>query len=166
MRWFRRFPPEDFPVCARRARLSMKMCRSRNLCRKKLLKSIRHARFTMKSKRVSRNENSGGQEFMKKGLVIKIFSFILLGVLAFAASGQTDSKSKKNLPTLFIIGDSTVNNSGEGFQGWGNVIGDLFDKTKINVENRARGGRSSRTFYTEGLWEKVLSELKPGDFVL
>ncbi len=103
---------------------------------------------------------------MKKGLVIKIFSFILLGVLAFAASGQTDSKSKKNLPTLFIIGDSTVNNSGEGFQGWGNVIGDLFDKTKINVENRARGGRSSRTFYTEGLWEKVLSELKPGDFVL
>src|SRR5215204_2640956 len=103
---------------------------------------------------------------MKKGLVIKIFSFILLGALAFAASGQTDSKSKKNLPTLFIIGDSTVNNSGEGFQGWGNVIGDLFDKSKINIENRARGGRSSRTFFTEGLWEKVLSELKPGDFVL
>ena len=30
----------------------------------------------------------------------------------------------------------------------------------------ARGGRSSRTFYTEGLWQKVADELKPGDFVL
>ncbi|HTK38594.1 MAG TPA: rhamnogalacturonan acetylesterase [Pyrinomonadaceae bacterium] len=74
--------------------------------------------------------------------------------------------SKAQLPTLFIIGDSTVNNSGEGFQGWGNVIGELFDKAKINIENRARGGRSSRTFYTEGLWDQALSEIKKGDFVL
>jgi lysophospholipase L1-like esterase len=107
---------------------------------------------------------------MKKGKVIKFFAFMLLGCLALTASGQTtkvsDSKSKKPLPTLFIIGDSTVNNSGEGFQGWGNVVGDLFDKTKINIENRARGGRSSRTFLTEGLWQKVLDELKAGDFVL
>jgi rhamnogalacturonan acetylesterase len=107
---------------------------------------------------------------MKKNSVIKIFVFILLGCLVSAVGGQStkqsDSKSKKPLPTLFIIGDSTVNNSGEGFQGWGNVIGDLFDKSKINIENRARGGRSSRTFFTEGLWEKVQAELKPGDFVL
>ena len=26
-------------------------------------------------------------------------------------------------------------------------------------------GRSSRTFVTEGLWEKVRAELKPGDYV-
>src|SRR5262249_31368336 len=30
----------------------------------------------------------------------------------------------------------------------------------------ARGGRSSRTFVTEGLWDQVLSMMKPGDFVL
>lgn len=101
-------------------------------------------------------------------LVIKYSAFILIVLAAFAVSGQKpdDAKSKKPLPTVFIIGDSTVNNSGEGFQGWGNVVGDLFDKTKITIENRARGGRSSRTFFTEGLWEKVLSELKAGDFVL
>jgi rhamnogalacturonan acetylesterase len=109
---------------------------------------------------------------MKKGMVIKFFAFILLGcaggglVGGIQAQKKTDSKSEKPLPTLFIIGDSTVNNSGEGMSGWGNVIGDLFDKTKINVVNRARGGRSSRTFYTEGLWEQVLGEIKPGDFVL
>ncbi len=32
--------------------------------------------------------------------------------------------------------------------------------------NRAIGGRSSRTFLTEGRWDKVMETLKPGDFVL
>ena len=38
-------------------------------------------------------------------------------------------------------------------------------RQKINVLNRARAGRSSRTFITEGVWEKVLADMKPGDFV-
>lgn len=74
------------------------------------------------------------------------------------------------LPTLWLIGDSTVNNgSGKGdggLWGWGAPLAGYFDSGKINVVNRARGGRSSRTFLTEGLWEKVASEIKPGDFVL
>jgi lysophospholipase L1-like esterase len=74
------------------------------------------------------------------------------------------------LPTLWLIGDSTVQNgSGKGdggLWGWGAPIAAMFDRTKIVVSNRARGGRSSRTFLTEGLWEKVLAELKPGDFVM
>src|SRR5205085_2211312 len=37
---------------------------------------------------------------------------------------------------------------------------------KVRAVNRARAGRSSRTFITEGLWEKVRAELKPGDTVL
>ena len=73
---------------------------------------------------------------------------ILLFVISITASAQS------TLPTVFIVGDSTVNNSSDGFQGWGNAIGEYFDKTKINVVNRARGGRSSRTFFTEGLWDR------------
>ena len=69
-------------------------------------------------------------------------------------------------PTLWIIGDSTVKNSADGQLGWGDPIRDFFDVTRIRVENRARGGRSSRTFQTEGLWDQVVAELKPGDFVL
>ncbi len=53
-----------------------------------------------------------------------------------------------------------------GLWGWGYPIADYFDKTKINVSNRALGGRSSRTYQTEGLWDKVLADMKPGDFVL
>lgn len=88
-----------------------------------------------------------------------------ISVLVFVLVFATTVKSQKT-PTLFIIGDSTVHNTAAGLQGWGDLIGAMFDQTKIRVENRARGGRSSRTFQTEGLWDQVLTELKPGDFVL
>jgi lysophospholipase L1-like esterase len=70
------------------------------------------------------------------------------------------------LPTLYIIGDSTVNNSAKGQLGWGKPIEKLFDPAKVHVVNKARGGRSSRSYYAEGLWDQVAAELKPGDFVL
>ena len=41
-----------------------------------------------------------------------------------------------------------------------------FDTNRLAIINRARGGRSSRTFLTEGLWDQVAAELRPGDFVL
>jgi lysophospholipase L1-like esterase len=70
------------------------------------------------------------------------------------------------LPTLFIVGDSTVRTGTKGQRGWGDPVIALFDKTKIRVENHAIGGRSSRTFQTEGRWDKILAAAKPGDFVL
>ena len=73
-------------------------------------------------------------------------------------------------PTLYIIGDSTVRNgSGTGSNdqwGWGSVINAYFDTTRIHIENQAIGGRSSRTFLTEGRWDRILTTLKPGDFVM
>jgi lysophospholipase L1-like esterase len=72
----------------------------------------------------------------------------------------------RQLPALFLIGDSTVRNHTRGQLGWGDPIAAWFDPAKLTVFNRALGGRSSRTFLTEGLWNKVLQETKPGDFVL
>ncbi len=69
-------------------------------------------------------------------------------------------------PTLFIIGDSTVRNQTSGQEGWGDPLVAEFDPAKIEVINRAIGGRSSRTFLTEGRWDAVMANLKPGDFVL
>src|SRR5579862_4199544 len=54
------------------------------------------------------------------------------------------------IPTLFIVGDSTVKNGTKGMVGWGEVLAKHFDKNKIKVENHAIAGRSSRTFQTEG----------------
>src|SRR5215210_3867566 len=69
-------------------------------------------------------------------------------------------------PTLWLIGDSTVKNGTPRLKGWGEEIGALFDSSKVNVQNRALGGRSSRTYLTEGHWDKVLGDMKPGDFLL
>jgi len=68
------------------------------------------------------------------------------------------------LPTLFIVGDSTARNQAD--LGWGDHFAHYFDTTKINIANRARAGRSSRSYYNEGLWANVLAEMKSGDFVL
>ena len=73
------------------------------------------------------------------------------------------------VPTLFIAGDSTAatyTNTDKNQQGWGAVLQPFFDPAKLQVVNAARGGRSSRTFITEGHWEKMLAEVKPGDFVI
>lgn len=75
-----------------------------------------------------------------------------------------------NLPTLYLVGDSTVRNGrGDGAHGqwgWGEPLVDFFDTSRINVVNRAIGGRSSRTYITEGHWADLLAMLKPGDIVI
>src|SRR4030095_3897666 len=83
-----------------------------------------------------------------------------------AAPPVEQHPADSNLPTLFVVGDSTAKNSANGALGWGDPFVNYFDKTKINVLNRARAGLSSRTFLTEGLWENVVQDMKPGDFVL
>lgn len=118
--------------------------------------------------------NSHG--FLPMKLLPTVLRFTtLLAALSLTLAAQPDGpKSDRNLvatlPTLFLVGDSTVKNgsgAGEGgLWGWGAPIAASFDATKIRVENRALGGRSSRSFLTEGLWEKVLAEMKAGDFVM
>src|SRR5262249_3563239 len=81
-------------------------------------------------------------------------AFTLFG---YGLAAQTQIPNSK-LPTLFIVGDSTANNNAQGARGWGDPFIAYFDATRINVLNRARAGRSSRTFITEGLWDKVLAE--------
>lgn len=76
-----------------------------------------------------------------------------------------EARAREGLPTLWIAGDSTVK-SHAPMRGWGQEIGVFFGPQKINVVNRAIGGRSSRTFYTEGRWQEILDQLEEGDLVL
>lgn len=76
----------------------------------------------------------------------------------------TDPPLNPALPTVFIVGDSTARNGAD--LGWGDHIAPLFDTSRINVANRARAGRSSRTYMNEGWWAKTLEQMKPGDFML
>jgi len=73
-------------------------------------------------------------------------------------------------PVFYIIGDSTVRNgdgTGKGsLWGWGSFIADQVDTNRLQVQNHAMGGRSSRTFQTEGRWDKIMKTLKKGDYVI
>ncbi len=79
------------------------------------------------------------------------------------------TRKNEQAPVVFLIGDSTVKNGkGEGdgdMWGWGDFFDYFFDRSRISVENHALGGRSSRTFFTEGLWDKVLPGIKKGDYL-
>src|SRR3984957_1246635 len=77
------------------------------------------------------------------------------------------------LHSIFIIGDSTAayhnDRMNEGYaeaQGWGVFFYAFFDPDKVNIVNLSRGGRSTRTYLTEGLWDKAVAQFKPGDVVL
>jgi rhamnogalacturonan acetylesterase len=76
------------------------------------------------------------------------------------------AKANPALPTLIIAGDSTASTGDPDHRGWAAVLADFFDKSKLNVINRAVGGRSFRTFYGEGKWKQIVDALKPGDFVV
>jgi lysophospholipase L1-like esterase len=94
-------------------------------------------------------------------------STLLLCAFLFTSFTQNETKEK---PVLYLIGDSTVKNGsgrGEGgLWGWGDYLYEQIDTSRISIVNKARGGRSSRTYISEGLWDEVLNRLKPGDFVL
>lgn len=69
---------------------------------------------------------------------------------------------------LHLVGDSTMadkeNPDINPEFGWGQVLPEFFD-SKVTILNYAKNGRSTKSFIDEGRWQKVLEELKSGDFV-
>ena len=69
---------------------------------------------------------------------------------------------------VLMIGDSTMANkserNGNPERGWGHVLGHFF-MPGVVVDNHAKNGRSSKSFINEGLWDVVLSRIRPGDYV-
>ena len=100
--------------------------------------------------------------FRIKGVLRLFAGLALLG-------GSVPSGHAAPVPQLFVAGDSTAssyNTNAKNQQGWGAVLQPYFDQSKLQVVNVARGGRSSRTFITEGHWDKMLAQVRTGDFVI
>jgi lysophospholipase L1-like esterase len=94
---------------------------------------------------------------------------IALTVLLLLCGSRGALAASRDPVRLFIAGDSTAatyTSTDKNQQGWGAVLQPFFDPAKLQVVNAARGGRSSRTFITEGHWEKMLAEVRNGDFVI
>ena len=117
--------------------------------------------------------------------VVKKWVQVLILILVFGFAQKPE-----RIVTIYLIGDSTMadyaNNYDEGedyyqtrypVTGWGqvfqpffstdlSVFSNLFTADSAVVDDRARGGRSTRTFFQEGRWRSVYESLKPGDVVI
>lgn len=74
----------------------------------------------------------------------------------------------KKTVTLFLAGDSTMAfkpRTEHPERGWGMMLDKYLDPA-VTIDNRARNGRSSKSFLSEGLWEGLLQDLKKGDYVV
>ena len=90
------------------------------------------------------------------------YLFLLFAFLTMAFAGPAPKKIR-----LWMIGDSTMCDypaSRSPLAGWGMPFRQYFDTT-VQVENQARGGRSTRTFISEGRWTTVLNGLSEGDYL-
>lgn len=69
---------------------------------------------------------------------------------------------------VYLIGDSTMclyTPDRFPITGWGMPFANYFDQM-IAIDNRAKGGRSTRTFLSENRWQPIADSLQAGDYVL
>ena len=89
-------------------------------------------------------------------------------IAALALSAALAATATPQGPRVVIASDSTAANYGaERYpqMGWGMVLKCSLDPS-VQVVNLARGGRSTKTFIEEGLWDQLVAQLQPGDTVL
>ena len=85
---------------------------------------------------------------------------VLFLVMAFDTTGKKKIK-------LWLIGDSTMSVKEKKTwpeTGWGMPFVYFWDST-VAVDNRAKNGRSSKSFRVENLWQPVFDNLQEGDYV-
>jgi lysophospholipase L1-like esterase len=70
--------------------------------------------------------------------------------------------------TIYLAGDSTMAQKlpeKRPETGWGEELQKYFKEETVIVDNRAKNGRSTRTFIEEKLWQGIVERLKKGDYV-
>lgn len=94
---------------------------------------------------------------------MKRYLWILLAFVLMSYSWPASKKIK-----IFLAGDSTMSIKEKRVYpetGWGMPFVHFWDTTVI-VENRAKNGRSTKTFIQEGIWQSIVQEAVEGDYVL
>jgi lysophospholipase L1-like esterase len=91
----------------------------------------------------------------------KVFLLVSIFMMAFAIPEKKKIK-------IWLIGDSTMSiKEVKAYPetGWGMPFVNFWDST-VTVDNRAKNGRSSKSFIAEKLWQPVVDNLQEDDYVL
>jgi len=116
---------------------------------------------------------------------------LLTGIMSAFTAGHPAENGraggKKKVTKVWLIGDSTMadyslekdyRTKRYPIMGWGQVFQSFMASDSLKlirhlvrsdsavVDDRARGGRSTRSFFEEGRWSEIYSQLRPGDLVL
>jgi lysophospholipase L1-like esterase len=89
-------------------------------------------------------------------------ALLVISVICLLAFAHPPKKIK-----VWLIGDSTMsikNTRAYPETGWGMPFVYFFDST-VTIDNRAKNGRSTKSFIAENLWQPVLDNLQEGDYV-
>jgi lysophospholipase L1-like esterase len=90
-----------------------------------------------------------------------------LRMLAIAALVLGFTEAPVNKIRIFLAGDSTIaikETRAYPETGWGMPFEFFWDST-VEVVNRAKNGRSTKSFINEGLWSSIYKEASEGDYV-
>ena len=92
-----------------------------------------------------------------------------IGKIEHVENVSINNVTPSDSTTVFMIGDSTMANKPldkeNQERGWGQLL-PTHMQGAIKIDNHAVNGRSSLSFINEGRWDKVLSKLKKGDYVI
>ncbi|MFI0778544.1 rhamnogalacturonan acetylesterase [Streptomyces sp. NPDC021212] len=86
-----------------------------------------------------------------------------------AAASAPKARSQNARTTVYIAGDSTAATKqppAAPETGWGMALPFFLADDRFTVANHAVNGRSSKSFYDEGLLTPILAALRPGDLLL
>jgi lysophospholipase L1-like esterase len=87
---------------------------------------------------------------------------ILLGAVLLLSFSMPSRKIK-----IYLVGDSTMSEKevrAYPEMGWGVPFAYFFDESVV-VDNRAKNGRSTRSFIEENRWQPIVDSLREGDYV-
>jgi lysophospholipase L1-like esterase len=90
-----------------------------------------------------------------------VLTATIITALAFALPEKKKIK-------IFMAGDSTMSikeTKAYPETGWGMPFVYFWDST-VTIVNRAKNGRSTKSFISEGLWKSIYDEAGPGDYVI
>ncbi|WP_044171519.1 rhamnogalacturonan acetylesterase [Flectobacillus major] len=80
--------------------------------------------------------------------------------------GLTIKPVSRKVTTVFLAGNSTVVDQAiEPYAAWGQMIPSFFNNQKVVVANYAESGETIRSFILEKRLDKVMSQIKKGDYL-
>lgn len=96
-----------------------------------------------------------------------VVAVVLLSTMNIEAKEGTVNNNSQS-PTVYIASDSTAQTYDSYWKpqaGWGQMLNRFFS-SDVTIDNHAIGGRSSKTFLTEGRLDNILEDIQPGDYLL